>query len=199
MPNNIDNHALLSSQGIGNALENAVENAVGAISPLNDFGRYMTGSRAVIKVNDKLFGFAFGVSFNVETRQDEIWTIDDQTPYELAPNKIRVNGTISMFHIPGKGPTMELVQPNVLGFLFHKYITIRIEDQLTGQLIFETRRAQITSRKQSLTAGELSTIELEWKAIGWRDQQAPFYPSGHNGEEGGGSQGLLNQISNAFG
>ena len=146
-------NATLSSQNIENTANNLVNSAIGGLSPFNDFGRYMTGSRAIIKVNDKLFGFAFAVGFEIKTDQSEIWTIDDYTPYELAPNKVSVSGTISMFHVPGKGPTKELVQPNILAFLFHKYITIRIEDQLTGQKIFETSRAQITSRRQSLNAG----------------------------------------------
>lgn len=141
--------------------------------------RYMSGSRAVIKINDKLFGFAFGVSFNVETQQDEIWTVDDWTAYELAPSKVRVNGTLSMFHVPGKGPTERLVQPNILGFLFHRYITIRIEDQATGAKIFETNRAQVTSKRQVIREGELSRIELQWKAIAWTDV-APYYPGGYD-------------------
>jgi hypothetical protein len=141
---------------------------------------YMTGSRAIIKINDKLFGFAFGVSYDIETSQTEIRTIDDYTAYELAPSMIRVSGTLSMFHIPGRGPGNELIQPNILAFLFHKYITIRIEDQTTGKILFQTNRAQITNRRQRLQAGEMSTIELTWKALGWQDEQEPFYPDGYD-------------------
>lgn len=201
MPNNIDTHAALSSQGFAQQTQDSLGGALGGLSPFNDFGKYMTGSRAIIKLNDKLFGFAFGVSFNIETLQEEIRTIDDYTAYELAPNQVKVSGTLSMFHIPGKGPTPELIQPNILAFLFHKYITIRIEDQTTGQKIFETNRAQIISKRQSLRAGELSTIELQWKALGWTDQQKPFYPDGAdtNLKKQTGNDGLVSQISKVFG
>jgi hypothetical protein len=131
----------------------------------------------------------------------EIWTIDDWTPFELAPNKITVDGTLSMFHIPGKSPTRQLVQANVLSFLFHKHITIHIEDQMTGQTIFTTEKAVITSRKQSLHAGELSTIELTWKAIGWVDDITPAYPVGYNNQKEAGSapgQSLLGAISDGI-
>src|SRR5688500_372305 len=111
---------------VSNLAENLLDSAVGSMSPLNNFGRYFTGSRAVIKVNDKLFGFAFSITYNIRTMNDEINTIDDWTPYELAPQRITVEGTMSMFHVPGKGPTRELIQANVLSFLFHRYITIEI-------------------------------------------------------------------------
>lgn len=194
-------NSLFSSQGITNLADDLLNSAIGGLSPLNNFGRYLTGSRAIIKINDKLFGFAFGVTFNINTAQDEIWTIDDWTPFELAPKKITVDGTLSMFHIPGKGPTRELVQPNVLSFLFHKYITIKIEDQTTGQKIFETQKAVVTNSRQTVRAGEISTIELSWKSIGWIDELTPFYPQGYNGEEGqeGGGGGLLDAAQNLFG
>lgn len=160
---------------VGAELLNSV---AGATSPLNNFARYMTGARAIIKVNGKLFGFAFGVTYNIATPHEEIWTIDDWTPYELAPQRLSVNGTLGMFHIPGKGPTKQLVQANVLSFLMHKYITIEITDQMTGQKIFKTNRAVITNKSQMLNAGDISTIQLTWKAIGWIDELTPSFPVG---------------------
>lgn len=170
---------------VGALAENLVSSAVGAMSPLNNFARYMTGARAIIKVNGKLFGFAYGVNYTINTPHEELWTIDDWTAYELAPQRITISGTLGMFHVPGKGPTEQLVQANVLSFLMHKYITIEISDQLTGEKIFKTERAVITSKSQSLNAGELSTINLSWKAIGWIDELTPKYPEGADGESSG--------------
>lgn len=174
---------------IGGVAESLLNSAVGSMSPLNNYARYMTGARAIIKVNGKLFGFAFGVNYNISTPHEEVWTIDDWTAYELAPQRISINGTIGMFHIPGKGPTAELVQANVLSFLMHKYITIEITDQTTGQKIFKTERAVITNKQQILQAGDISTIQLTWKAIGWIDELTPDYSNGHdivNGKSPGG-------------
>lgn len=167
--------------------DNLLNSAVGSLSPLNSFGRYMTGSRAVIKVNGKLFGFAFGVSYNIATEHQENNTIDEYLAYELIPTRISVNGTLSMFHIPGKGPTKELVQSNIMSFLMHKYITIEISDQTSGQVIFKTNKAVITGKSQSLQAGEISTIQLTWKAVGWVDElMDPKEPTGADGSGTGG-------------
>lgn len=174
-----------------------LNSAVGAASPLNNFGRYMTGSRAVIKINGKLFGFAFGVSYNISTAAEENWTIDDYTPYELMPSKVTVTGTLGMFHIPGKSPTAQLVQANLLSYLMHRYVTIEISDQMTGQKIFKTERAVITNKSQTLTAGEISTIQLSWKAIGWIDEFTPKLADGADVTSQGESEagGFLGDVS----
>ena len=152
--------------------------AFGGILSAKPMGRYFTGARCVIKINGDLAGFAFAVSWRINTQQEEIWTIDDYTPYEIAPKRVTVEGTIGMFHIPGKGPSKELIQSNVLSFMFNKYITIEVRDSSTDQLLFKTNKAVVTSRNQDVKAEELSTIQLSWKAIGWADEQFPALPEG---------------------
>lgn len=166
--------------GLADSLLNS---AIGGLSPLNNFGRYMTGSRAIVKVNDKIFGFAFSVTYNISTEYEENRTIDNPVAYELMPTRLTVSGTLSMFHVPGRGPTKELVQANVLSYLMHKYITIEISDQTTGQTIFKTNKAVVTNKSQTLQSGEISTIQLTWKALGWADEMIPFEPQKANGEK----------------
>lgn len=146
-----------------------------------DMAKYLSGARCIIKVNGRLAGFAFAVNYNINTEQDEIFGIDDYMPKEIVPRRVTVNGTLSMFHIPGQGPSKMQYQSNVLSFLFHKYITIEIRDSQTDALIFLTNKAVITSRAEDIRAGELATIQLQWKAIGWQDEQQPAYPNGFDG------------------
>ena len=182
--------------------DSVLNSAIGGLSPLNNFGRYMSGARAIIKVNDRLFGFAFAVNYNINTEYAENQTIDDYIAYELMPTRVTVSGTMSMFHVPGKGPTNQLVQANVLSYLMHRYITIEISDQTTGQTIFKTNKAVITNKAQSLQVGELSTIQLSWKALGWIDEMAqPNYPQDAAGENTGGGAvaGGVNAVAGALG
>lgn len=145
----------------------------------DSFGSFFHGSRAIIKVNGKLFGFAFGVSVNIQTHHEEIWTIDDYTPYELAPSRIQVNGTLSMFHVAGRGPGKELLQSNVLSFLFHRYITLEIRDAKTDIVLFKSNRVMVTGRSQDIRSSDLANIQLTWKAIGFTDELVPNYPKGY--------------------
>lgn len=159
--------------GAGNALADIASSGLTSISPLNDVGRYMTGLRAIIKVNDKLFGFAFGVSINIKMDTEEIWTIDRVTPYELAPRKTIATGTIGLFHVPGRDPSRQNVHPSIFSFLFHRYISIEISDQTTGETIFKTDKAMVVNRSQNIDVENLSTIRLEWVAIEWENEATP--------------------------
>lgn len=156
--------------------DNVLSNFQGILS-ISPHGKYITGARTIIKINGKLAAFAFQVSWNIRTEQDEIWTIDDWTPYELAPKRVTVEGTIGGFYIPFKSPTKQAFMPNLLSFMFHKYITIEVKDRVTDALLFQTNKAVITSLDQNITAGELSNVKLTWKAIGWVDEKVPTYPS----------------------
>ncbi len=177
--------------------DNVLSNFQGMFS-VTPHGKYITGSRTIIRINGKLAAFAFSVSWNINTEQDEIFTIDDWTAYEIAPKKISINGTIGGFHIPGKSPTVTLIMPNLFSFMFHKYITIEVRDRSTDALLFQTNKAVITSYSEENRAGQIGGITLNWKAIGWADEMIPQLPGGL--EEGAnGSAGGLNEVAGFLG
>lgn len=142
--------------------------------------RFVSGARCILRINGQLIGFAFGISWKISTMQDEIWTIDDYLPYELAPSKISIEGTLSAFHIPGRGASAEYMQANVLSYLFHQYIQIEVKDSATDNLLLLVPKAAITTRTESIKAENLATVTLSWKAIGWQDEIKPKYPKGYN-------------------
>lgn len=172
-------NAFTETSGISGALTGMANEAINSAVPtLRGYAPYMTGSRAIVKINHKLYGFAFAVSYTINTGYEENWAIDSYVPVELMPTRISVSGTLGAFYIPGRSPTKSLIQANLSSFPMHKYITIEISDQTTGQIVFKTERAVITSKTQSLNAGELVTTQLTWKAIGWRDEMIPAIPDG---------------------
>jgi len=175
-----------------------VNSAFGAISPLNKYAKYMTGSRVILKCNDQLLGFAFAVKYNISTSNTEIQTIDSWVPWELAPQTVNVSGTMSLFHVPGKSVDQQLLQANLFSFMMHKYITIEISDRTTGNVIFKTTKAVITGKSQTLMAGELSTVELSWKAIGWSDELIPKFPTENGENPKDPNAGLAGIASSAF-
>lgn len=149
-------------------LENAARQGTGIISTRPN-ARFITGARCILKVNSQLYGFAFNVSWRIHTDVTEIKTIDDYLPYEFAPNMIMVEGTLGAFRIPGRGATAEFQQASVLSFPFHKYITIEVRDEVTNYLLFYTDKAVITTRAEDISNDRLSTVTLNWRAIGWKD------------------------------
>lgn len=174
MPSGFDNRP-----SIGQSLvDNIVEGNVGGILSTRPTAKYASGARCILKINKKLVGFAFGISWRCETAYTEIQTIDDPEPAELAPQRISVEGTISALHIPGISATTELFQPNLLSFLFHKYIVIEVRDSKTDALLFYTDKAVIVSKTEDIRVDSLANVTLAFRAIGWKDEKSPEKPAG---------------------
>lgn len=153
-------------------VDNAASNVAGILST-RPSARYTSGARTILKVNNKICGFAFGISWNITTAVTDIMTLDDYLPYEMAPQRIMVTGTISALHIPGTSAGTELWQGDVLAFLFHRYITIEVRDVNTDDILFLTTKAVITSRSEDLKVDQLGSVQLSFKAIGYRDEKDP--------------------------
>jgi hypothetical protein len=136
--------------------------------------KYVSGARVVLKINDSLMGFSFGVSWEISTDYREINTIDDYQAWELVPNRISVSGTISGFHLPHKSPTLIGIQSDVLSFLFDKYLTIEVRDSATNVLLFFTNKAVIVNRSEVINAESLATLNLRFKAIGFKEGAFEF-------------------------
>jgi len=153
-------------------LNNLASNFAGLLSTRPQ-AKYASGARCTLKVNGKLVGFAFGISWHITTSVTEINTIDNYLPYELAPQRITVDGSISALHIPGKGIGSLLWQADVLNFLSQQYITIEARDSATDQLLFYTAEAMITSRSEDIKIDQLANVTMTFKSIGYRDERAP--------------------------
>lgn len=171
--NKLDN-----GQGIVGGLANNLASNIDGIFSIKPMAKYLSGARCVLKINGKIIGFAFGISWNIETSVTQINTIDDPLPYELAPANITVTGTITGFRVPGSGPTQQLIQGDILSFVHQRYIEIEVRDSQTDNLIFLTKRAMVTSRSENIRTDSLAEMTLNFKAIGWADERAPKLPDG---------------------
>lgn len=161
----------------GDQLANNVASNVAGVFSTKSSARYASGARCILKINGKITGFAFGVSWKINTQVTEINTIDDYFPHEIAPQRVTVEGTLSALHIPGQSAGTELWQPDAINFLFQQYITIEVRDT-TDQLLFYTNKAMITSRAEDIRVDALSSVQLSWRAIGFQDERKPELAQG---------------------
>lgn len=161
-------------------LDNAIGGNISGIFSTAQIAKYASGARCILKINGKLVGFAFAISWRINTMFAEINTIDDTLPAELVPQRISVDGTISALHIPGQNATTELWQADVLSFLFLQYLSIEVRDSQTDQLLFYTDKAAITTRQEELRIDSLASVTLSFKAIGWKDEKPPEMPQNYN-------------------
>lgn len=155
---------------------NVASNVAGVFSTKSS-ARYASGARTVLKINGKISGFAFGISWRINTPVTEINTIDDYFPHELGPQRVTVEGTLSALHIPGQSAGTEQWQPDAINFLFQQYITIEVRDT-NDQLLFYTNKAMITSRSEDIRVDSLANVQLSWRAIGFQDERKPELAQG---------------------
>jgi hypothetical protein len=153
-------------------ISNNINSNVSGIFSAKSTAKYASGARTTLKINGKIVGFCFGVSWRITTQVTEIVTIDDYLPHELAPQRISVEGSLSALHIPGVSAGSELWQSDALNFLFQQYITIEVRD-VTDQLLFYTARAMITSRQEDIRVDSLANVQLSFRAIGFQDERKP--------------------------
>jgi hypothetical protein len=182
---------------LGGQLLNNVASNVSGIFSTKPSARYASGARTTLKINGKVVGFAFGVSWRIQTAVTEIQTIDDVFPAELAPQRIQVEGSLNAMHIPGISAGTELWQPDALNFLFQQYITIEVRDT-SDQLLFYTSKAMITSRTEDIRVDSLANVTLSWKAIGFQDERKPEIADGAQASSQGENkqpQSRLQQIA----
>src|SRR6516162_8237910 len=77
-------------------VNNALSNVAGILSTRPN-AKYLSGARVTLKINGKLVGFAFGISWNITTDFIEINTCDDYLPYELAPRRVTKDGNRTFY------------------------------------------------------------------------------------------------------
>lgn len=162
-----------NSPGFAEGLVNNIASNVSGIFSTRPNAKFMSGARCTLKINGKLVGFAFAINWTINTMVTEINTIDDYLPYELAPQRITCEGSVSALHIPGVSANTENWQADVLSFLFQPYMSIEARDSATNQIIFATDKAMIVSRSEELKVDSLSNVTIRWRAIGYIDEKTP--------------------------
>lgn len=173
------NNTPSAAQGLAN---NVASNITGIIST-KPSAKYASGARCILKMNGNIVGFAFDVSWRINTPVKQILTIDDYLPTELAPQRVTVDGTISALHIPGQSAGTLMWQADVLNFLSQQYVSIEVRDSATDQLMFFTAEALVTGRSEDLKVDSLSQVQLTWTAIGYLDERTPAAPANLNNTE----------------
>jgi hypothetical protein len=164
---------------VENTINNVVSNVAGVFSTRPN-AKFMSGARCTLKINGKLVGFAFAINWNINTTYTEVTTVDDYLAYELAPQRVTVDGSISALHVPGTSATTQGWQSDILSFLFAPYVSIEARDSATNQVIFSTDKAVIVSRSEDIRVDSLSQVTLRWKAIGFIDEKTPAPPNNYN-------------------
>lgn len=154
------------------ALEN-FGSSVGSVFTLKPQAKYLTGARTILRINGNVVAFAFSVSWSARTEATEIYTIDDALPWEIAPKRIEVSGTLGLFQLPGQSPLVSRFQSDPATFLMNKYISIEVKDSATDAIIFKAGSAMVTGQQGEIGSEQMGRMTLTWRAVGWQAENPP--------------------------
>jgi hypothetical protein len=151
------------------------------------YPEYVTGARAVIKVNNKKVAAALNVSWSVSIEHTENRTIDSQMPWELMPGQVTVEAQLRrIIHPDTTAPNDHLFTVLQAG-LHTPTATIIVSDRLGNPLF--TAKGNFTSWSGDISAGAVGIESVRFKGIYWRDNTQQYYDP--EVESKGHNQGLV--------
>lgn len=138
-----------------------------------DVPRIMTGARSILRVGGTVIGYAKNVSYLISQEWIENYGIDDSLPVEIIPNITKVKGKLSIFRIPNNSISQQFFISDMFRSKCMPYTTIEIRDRVSDNLIILFPNVIFTSLSESFDNSSITTTELEFISIGWRDETIP--------------------------
>lgn len=131
----------------------------------------LSGARCKVSINGTTIAAGFVSDWTIETRATEIETIDQVTPAEIAPERVRVAMNLRMYRTPDNDPVLNGYAPGsaTIGigeqkaFTQTPYLYVEVKDNF-DKTIFHIPKAWIVRRSSSLQMGDFLTES--WSIIG---------------------------------
>lgn len=149
------------------------------------------GWRVLVRFNDAIVAAGSVVDYTIDTMAQDINTIDLVVPYEMAPQRVRVDLTLRVFRTPDNDPVVLGIAPqgnagNLQDFFTRsKYITVEVRDKVTDKVVIKLPKAWVVRRSGG---GEAESLFMEtWsvRSIGYQ---------GPSGQE----SGLISAFTSIF-
>lgn len=125
----------------------------------------LTGANIKLYVNNKVYKEVQSVSLSVDYGENEIYGIDSMYAQEIAPTKITVRGNVQGIRVKMSGGLQaKNIRPLFQDVAASSYISIRIQDRLTGEDIVFIPNAKVT--RESHVMATRATYKLSFEFIG---------------------------------
>lgn len=124
-----------------------------------------------VYINGQLFAICTGFRFSEDFGRHDIYGIDQDNPFELAPGQSSVSGGIDCVRLRRDGGIegYGVAAPQSVRLL-EKYFSLAVVDRSTDTIIFVVDDAAVTNQTWQVTAkGEL-TGSFMFKGITWSNE-----------------------------
>lgn len=134
----------------------------------------LTGSKITVSIGGNIVGAGYVMSYELETSGQEISTIDNVFPVEIAPNRIRVSMGIKVYRTKDNDPVADKIapgssslgQPEQKAFTESPYVFIEVKDNFDSTVLY-VPKAWIHRRSASVAVGDFLTENWSITGIGF--------------------------------
>lgn len=124
------------------------------------------GASVKVFINGKVFGEIQEVSWTIDYAEQEIFGVDSLFPQEIAPTKITTSGSIKGLRVRLTNGLQSIkARPVLSELLASPYISIRIQDRLTGEDLAFFPRAKIGSESSNVPAKGILSLSFQFRAM----------------------------------
>lgn len=126
----------------------------------------LKGADILIYINNKVYGPAQSVSYNIESQDEEIYGVDSYYPQEIAPVKGRVSGSVSGIRTRNSGGLVALgARPLATKPMSGNYVSIRLKDRVSGEEILFIPQARVFNEQNQVAAKGTWKLSFSFKGI----------------------------------
>jgi len=128
--------------------------------------KILKGADIFLYLNNKLYNPAQGVSYTIDSQDEEIYGVDSFYPQEIAPKRGTISGSIRGIRTKNSGGLAALgLRPLAASPLKGSYCSIRIRDRLTGEDIIFIPQCKLTNEQNQVDAKGTWKLSFSFKGI----------------------------------
>jgi hypothetical protein len=126
----------------------------------------VTGAGVLLYINGQFFAWVSSIQWQVVTAQKEIFAVDSNSAYELAPGQAKAGGTLGLYRLHGDGgATGAQITTQFQALVRQKYFTLVLVDKLTHETLFSAARCALEVQSWSAAARGFVTGQFSFKAL----------------------------------
>ena len=130
------------------------------------FPEWVTGSRAIVYVNQKKVAACLDVSYKISIQSEPVRTIDSFMPWEIVPGQISVEATLRRFMHPEQTAASDHLFTIIQAALHTPYATLEIRDRLGNPLFVAT--GSFTDMEGQISVGAVGIESVRFQGYYWR-------------------------------
>lgn len=124
------------------------------------------GASVKVFINGKVFGEIQEITWTSDYAEQEIYGVDSLFPQEITPTKVATSGSVRGLRIRQTNGLQSIrARPVLSELLSSPYISIRIQDRLTGEDLAFFPRAKIGSESCTVAAKGVLSLSFQFRAL----------------------------------